>query len=145
MVKIILKPLGATIPGDPKRQLYACYFVSDQKHRLGLTVASSEVWVSESAVFAQAADDDGDAGQEEDQTYNNPRHHQRRHQERRLPSGLPLTPAVWVLPMALVGAHYRGGQKEMEVRFECVCVSVCETKPVYIGRWGTDCKARVFN
>lgn len=73
------------------------------------------MWVSESTVFPQAADDDGDAGEEEDQTYNNPCHHQRRHQERRLPSRLPLTPAVWVLPMALVGAHCEGRNEE-EVR-----------------------------
>lgn len=69
------------------------------------------MWVSESAVFAQAADDDGDAGEEEHQTYNDPRHHQRRHQERRLPAGLPLAAAVWVLPMALVGAHCRRHEK----------------------------------
>lgn len=77
-----------------------------------LTIASSEVWVSESTVFAQAADDDGNAGEEEDQTYNDPRHHQRRHQERRLPSRLPLTAAVWVLSMALVGAHCRVMERE---------------------------------
>lgn len=76
------------------------------------------MWVSEPTVFAQAADDDGDAGEEEDQAYNDPRHHQRRHQERRLPSGLPLTPAVWVLPMALVGAHCR--EVERDGRGQCV-------------------------
>ena len=70
-----------------------------------LTVARSEVRVSEAAVFAQAADDDGDAGEEEHQTYNDPRQHQRRHQQRRLPPKLPLAAAVRELPMALVGAH----------------------------------------
>lgn len=53
--------------------------------KVRLTVAGSEVWVSETAVFAQAANNDGDAGEEEDQTYNNPCHHQWRHQQRRLP------------------------------------------------------------
>lgn len=87
-----------------------------------LTVARSEVRVSQSTVFAKAADDDGDAGEEEDQTYNNPRHHQWRHQERRLPSRLPLTPAVWVLPMALVGAHCRGTERSRSGLSVCVPV-----------------------
>ena len=98
-----------------------------------LTVASSEVRVAESAVFAQAADDDGDAGEEEDQTYNDPRHHQRRHQERRLPSRLPLTPAVRVLPMALVGAHCREKSGGGEVRLECE-VRVFQRVCVHIGK-----------
>lgn len=68
--------------------------------------------VSKSTVFAQAAHDDGDAGEEEDQAYDDSRHHQRRHQEGRLPSRLPLTAAVRVLPMALVGAHCRETDRE---------------------------------
>lgn len=96
---------------------------------LSLTVAGTEVWVSESTVFAQAADDDGDAGEEEDQTYNDPRHHQRRHQQRRLPSRLPLAPAVWVLPMALVGAHCR--DTEGDAGQARLCFAVCRNGKIF--------------
>lgn len=92
------------------------------------------MWVSESAVFAQAADDDGDAGEEEHQTYNDPRHHQRRHQERRLPAGLPLAAAVWVLPMALVGAHCRRHEKRCGSEPKRGCVSVSTDSLDQVGK-----------
>lgn len=72
------------------------------------TIAGPQVWVPQAAVFAQAAHDDGDAGEEEHQAYDNTGHHQRGHQQRSLGPRLPLAAAIWVLPMALVGAHCRG-------------------------------------
>lgn len=102
--------------------------------KLRPTIAGSEVWVSESAVFAQAADDDGDAGEEEHQTYNDPRHHQWGHQERRLPAGLPLAAAVWVLPMALVGAHCRRHGKRCGSEPKRGCVSVSTDRLDRVGK-----------
>lgn len=79
--------------GDPNIKGHVVFIIKkqhvlseSQKLGRGLTIACSEVGVSQATVFAEAAHDDGDAGEEEDQTYNDPRHHQRRHQERRLPS-----------------------------------------------------------
>jgi len=65
------------------------------------------VRVPEAAVLAQAADDDGDAGEEEDQPDDDAGHDQRGDEEGRVPRHLPLTPAVWVVPMAVVVAHCR--------------------------------------
>lgn len=59
--------------------------------------------VAQTAVFAQAAHDDGNAGQEEHQADDDASHHQRRYQQAGLAA--PIT-AVWVLMgTALVRAH----------------------------------------
>lgn len=78
------------------------------------TIAGPEVWVPQAAVFAQAAYNDGDAGEEEHQAYDNTGHHQRGHQQRSLGPRLPLAAAVWVLPMALVGAHCGGVRGQVQ-------------------------------
>lgn len=59
-----------------------------------LTVAGTQVWVAQSAVFAQTAHNNGDAGEEEYQADNNAGHHQRGHQQAGFTD--PFL-AVWVL------------------------------------------------
>jgi hypothetical protein len=61
---------------------------------MSLTVAGTQVGVAQSAVFAQTAHNDGDAGEEEHQPDDDASHHQRGHQQ----AGF-ITPflAVWVL------------------------------------------------
>lgn len=93
------------------------------------TIAGPEVWVPQATVFAQAAYDDGDAGQEEHQAYDDTGHHQRGHQKRSLGTRLPLAAAVRVLPMALVGAHCGGvrgqGQRSSRSRKWHLWTAVC--------------------
>lgn len=79
--------------------------------------------VAQSAVFAQTAHNDGDAGEEEHQADDDASHHQRGHQQ----AGF-ITPflAVWVLMSmtALVWAHWMEDMVEPEMG----CVGVWENE-----------------
>lgn len=101
---IILKLLSSKCEIFPPSQKVCPRLPPPSAGARPLTVAGAQVWVAEAAVLAQAAHNDGDAGEEEHQADDNARHHQRRHQQAGLTA--PVT-AVWVLMAgaALVRAH----------------------------------------